>query len=110
MQGEEKRRFRRIDLHAPVRYQVRGAVDFDNTVSDDISEGGLAFNAFKFIPPSTPIMLEIDLLSRMLRPIGRVSWCQPLPHSNRNRLGVEFVEFNPSERNFLSDYISMKAS
>ncbi|MBN2831486.1 MAG: PilZ domain-containing protein [Candidatus Omnitrophica bacterium] len=108
MQREEKRRFRRIDLHTPVRYQIRGESDFDNTVSDNISAGGLAFNSLKFIPPSTAVMLEIGLLCRMLHPIGRVSWCQPLPHSNRNRLGVEFVEFSFSEKSFLSEYINIK--
>jgi hypothetical protein len=108
LQKEEKRRFRRVKLHTPVRYQIRGETDFNNTVSDNISEGGLAFNSLKFIPPSTTVMLEIGLFYRMLCPIGRVSWCQPLPHSDRNRLGVEFVEFSPPERSFLSDYINIK--
>jgi len=109
LQKGENRRFKRIDLRAPVRYQVRGRLDFDNGVSDNISEGGLAFSAIKFVPPSTPVMLEINLLQRMLCPIGRVSWCQPLPHSDRSRLGVEFVEFSSSDRDFLSDYINMKS-
>jgi c-di-GMP-binding flagellar brake protein YcgR len=105
---EEKRRFRRVDLHAPVRFQIRGLADFDNTVSEDISEGGLAFSAPNFIPPSTALMLEVNLLSRVLHPIGRVSWCQPFPHSTRNRLGVEFLEIDSSERGYLSDYINMQ--
>jgi hypothetical protein len=54
-------------------------------------------------------MLEISLLSKILHPIGRVSWCQPLPHSSRNRLGVEFLEFNSLEKKHLSDYIEMQA-
>lgn len=108
MQNKEKRRFQRVDLHSALRYQVRGAPSFDNAVSDNISEGGLAFNSLEFIPPSTPVMLEVNLLSRILHPIGRVSWCQPLPHSSRNRLGVEFLEFDSSERKYLSDYIGMQ--
>jgi len=105
---EEKRRFGRVNLHAPVRYQIRGVSEFDNTVSEDISVGGVAFNGFKFIPPATPLMLEINLLSKVLHPIGRVSWCQPLSHSNRNRLGVEFLELESSEKRYLSDYINMQ--
>jgi len=108
--NEEKRRFPRVDLHAALRYQVRGDREFDNAVSDNISEGGLAFNSLKFIPPSTPVMLEISLLSRILHPICRVSWCQPLPHSNRNRLGLEFLEFDLSERKHLKDYIGMQTA
>jgi Tfp pilus assembly protein PilZ len=109
LQNEEKRRFQRVDLRAALRYQIRGVSDFDNAISDNISEGGLAFNSLKFIPPSTPVMLEINLLSKILHPIGRVSWCQPLPHSNRNRLGVEFLEFDSSEKKYLSDYVDMQA-
>ena len=109
LEQEGKRRFKRVDLHAPVRFQVRGTPDFDNTISDNISEGGVAFNAFKFIPPQTPVMLEVNLLSKILHPIGRVSWCQPLPHSERSRLGIEFTEFDSLERNFLRDYVSMQS-
>jgi c-di-GMP-binding flagellar brake protein YcgR len=108
LQKEEKRRSQRVDLHAAMRYQVRGTPDFDNAITDNISEGGLAFNSLKFIPPATPVMLEVCLLSRILHPIGRVSWCQPLPHSNRSRLGVEFLEFESSEKKHLSDYIGMQ--
>jgi len=108
LEKEEKRRFQRVDLHTTLRCQVRGSADFDNSISDNISEGGLAFSSSKFIPPSTPVMLEIGLLSKILHPICRVSWCQPLPHSNRNRLGVEFLEFDSSEKKYLSDYIGMQ--
>ena len=109
MPSEEKRSFRRVNLHAALRYQVRGTPDFDNAISDNISEGGLAFNSLKFIPPSTPVMLEVNLLCKILHPVGRVSWCQPVAHSNRNRLGVEFLEFDSSEKKYLSDYIGMQA-
>ena len=108
MQKEEKRRFQRVDLHAALRYQVRGSPAFDSAIADNISESGLAFNSSKFIAPSTPVMLEESLLSRILHPIGRVSWCQPLPHSDRNRLGVEFLELDPFERKHLSDYIGIQ--
>lgn len=108
---EVKRRAPRIDLRAEMRYQVRGsASEFSNVISDNISTGGVAFGADKYIAPQTPLMLEIDVLSRVLRPVGRVAWCQPLPHSYRNRLGVEFLEMDPLEKNYLADYISMQTS
>ncbi len=106
----EKRRFRRVGLRAAIRYQVRGVPEFDNAVSEDISEGGLAFSGFKFIPPFTPVMLEINLLSKMLHPIGKITWCQALPHSDRNRLGVEFLELDSSEKSYLSNYINMQSN
>ncbi|MCX5706358.1 MAG: PilZ domain-containing protein [Candidatus Omnitrophica bacterium] len=103
-----KRQFSRIDLHAPLRYQVRGYAEFANAISDNVSLGGMAFNAHRFLAPETTIMLEVNLLSRILHPIARIKWCQPLPHSDRSRLGVEFLEFNQIEKNYLSDYIDMQ--
>lgn len=104
----EKRQFPRIDLHAPLRYQIRGSKHFDNAISANISLGGIGFINNLFIAPSTLLMLEIDIAAKILRPIGKVVFSSPLPHSNRNKLGIEFVEINPAEKNYLSDYINMK--
>jgi len=105
---EEKRRFPRIDFRTPIRYQIRGTSEFDNAISDNISIGGISFINSKFIAPVTPVMLEINVLSRILRPIGKIAWSSPLPHSNRNRLGIEFLELDSQEKNYLSDYIKMQ--
>lgn len=105
---EEKRLTPRIKLSTPLRYQIRGEPEFNTTVSDDISVGGLSFYESKFIAPKTPLNLEINVLSRILRPMGRVAWSSPLPHSDRYRLGIEFLEFNLKEKDYLSDYIDMQ--
>jgi hypothetical protein len=107
---EEKRRFPRVKLKSPVRYQIRGTSEFDNVVCDNISDGGIGFISNKFIPPSSLVMLEINVLARVLRPIGRIASSLPLPHSERNRLGVEFLEFENSEKNYLHDFIDMQLS
>lgn len=108
---ESRRRAQRVDLRAEMRYHVRGAAsEFFNAVSNNISTSGINFNANGYIAPQTPLMLEIDVLSRVLHPIGRVAWCQALPHSYRNSLGVEFLEMDPLEKNYLEDYINMQTS
>jgi len=105
---ENKRHSPRVRLKTPLHYQLRGRQEFENVVSDDISEGGLSFVGNRFIPSSTLLMLEINVLSRILRPIGRIAWSSPIPHSDRNRLGVEFVEVAPNEKHYLSDYVKMQ--
>jgi hypothetical protein len=107
-QEEEKRQSPRLNLHTPLRYQVRGNPQFDNAVSDNISSGGLSFITHSFIPPDTKVMLEFNVLSRVLRIISRVAWATPLPHSYRNRLGLEFLEAPAEDRDFLNDYINMQ--
>ncbi len=94
-----------------MRYHVRGdASEFANVISNNISIFGVSFNTHKYIAPQTPLMLEIDVLSRVLHPIGRVAWCQSLPHSDQRSLGVEFLEMDPLERHYLEDYIYMQTN
>ena len=104
----ENRCFPRIDFHSKLHYQIRGKPEFDTAITKDISCGGLRFINERFVPTSTPIMLEINVLNRVVRPIGRVAWSTPLPHSNRNQTGVEFVEFNILEKNYLKDFVNMQ--
>jgi hypothetical protein len=107
---EEKRQYPRLNLHTPLRYQVRGNPQFDNAVSDNISAGGLSFTTHSFIPPDTNMMLQFNVLSRVLRIIARVAWASPLPHSYRNRLGLQFLEAPAEDMEFLNDYINMQLS
>jgi hypothetical protein len=104
----ENRCFPRLEFHSKVRYQFRGKPDFDSGISRDISCGGLRLTNEQFIPTSTLVMLEINVLNRILRPVGKVAWSMPLAHSNRNQTGIEFVEFNTIERNYLKDFIDMQ--
>jgi len=105
---KEARCFPRIDLHSKIQYRVRGKPDFASALTNNISCGGLKFTNDGFIPTSTAVMLEINVLNRVLKPIGKVAWSTPLPHSNRNQTGIEFVEFNLSERRYLKDFIEMQ--
>ncbi len=105
---KENRIFPRVNFHSEIRYQIRGKPDFDNAVSNDISCGGLRLTNNRFIPASTLVMLEINVLNRVLRPIGKVAWSASQSHSNRNQMGIEFVEFNTIEQNYLKDFINMQ--
>ncbi|KPK98459.1 MAG: hypothetical protein AMJ95_04310 [Omnitrophica WOR_2 bacterium SM23_72] len=105
--SKEKRQSPRINLRTALRCQVRGEPRFASAISDNLSATGVSFTFDKFIAPTTPVMLEINLLSRVLRPFGRIVWNLPLPHSDRNRLGVQFTELNPIEKKYLADFIDM---
>jgi len=97
--------FPRIDSQVQFRYQLRGQPDFESAVASDISCGGLRFTSDRFIPTSTPVVLEINLLNRILKPIGRVAWSTPIPHSYRSQMGVQFTEFDGIEQKYLEDFV-----
>ncbi|MCM8780723.1 MAG: PilZ domain-containing protein [Candidatus Omnitrophica bacterium] len=107
MLAREKRRNPRLRVHLPLRYQIRGTPEYSNSLCEDISLGGLSFINDKFIAPSTPLKLEINVLSRILSPQARIAWAAPLAHSDRYRMGVEFLEISPQEKNYLSDYLDI---
>lgn len=104
----EKRRFPRIDLKTPIRCQIRGSGNSVNTVSRDLGLGGIGFVNHAFIPTNTYVNLEINLLSRIINPIGRIVRINSLPHTNKFNLGVEFTELELEQKKFLSDYIDMR--
>jgi hypothetical protein len=91
-----------------VRYQLRGKSVFDSGISRDISCGGLRLTNEEFIPASTLLMLEINVLNRVLKPVGKVAWSVPLAHSHRSQTGIKFVEFDIRQRGYLNDFINMQ--
>ena len=105
---EEKRRSPRIKLGIPLRYQVRGVPESRDVLSEDLSTGGLSFTVPNFIAPATYVMLELNILSKVLTSAGRVAWSVQIAHSDRYRLGIEFVELNPKERYYIGDYIDTR--
>ncbi|MCX5712714.1 MAG: PilZ domain-containing protein [Candidatus Omnitrophica bacterium] len=107
MPSENKRINSRINAHLSVRMQVRGRPDFKHTVSDNISVGGARLINDTFLPLNTALSLDLKIMNNVLHPAARVVWSQPLPHSDRYGLGVEFTQMSGVEEDFLSDYIDM---
>ncbi|HNX82110.1 MAG TPA: PilZ domain-containing protein [Candidatus Omnitrophota bacterium] len=106
----EKRRFPRIGFKFPLSYKIRGSCEFDQTIANDISCGGLSFVENRFLAPETRLMFEIKILDKVLHPIGRIAWANQLPHSNRYNLGVEFLEMEMDTRDYLCDFVDMQIS
>ena len=103
----ESRRSPRVRLTTPVRMQVRGSNLFNRTIGENVSESGLCLVNSEFVAPLTPVMLEIEVLSKVLHPIGKVVWATPYARANRYRLGAEFIEIEPQEKKFLTDFVNM---
>jgi hypothetical protein len=51
-------------------------------------------------------MLEINVFSRTLKAIGKVTRTEPLSHSYRNRIGLEFIELEKADKEYLADYVT----
>jgi len=104
----EKRRFPRITFKSPLRCQIRGDKEVNNVVSSDIGLGGLSCINDRFITPNTFINLELKILNRIINPIGKVIRSNPMPHSDKYQMGIEFLEIDFQQKKLLSDYINMQ--
>ncbi len=104
----ESRLSPRINFSGPLRCQVRGSQEITGTISEDLSASGVKFIAGKFIPPNTPVMLEINLLSKVVRPIAQIVWSMPFPRQEKFHLGAKFLEWDPQEKKSFSDFLNMR--
>ena len=105
---EEKRLFPRVSLRMPLRLNVRGKSEFYHALSSDISRGGVSFVNESFLSLHTVVDLQINMLSRIINPVGQVAWASAMPHSHRYRLGVQFQGLERQHVEFLRDFIDLK--
>ncbi|MBU0503357.1 MAG: PilZ domain-containing protein [Candidatus Omnitrophota bacterium] len=106
----EKRQHPRLKLAHPISFEIPGAGEINNALSNDISIGGIGFVNDRFIPMNTPLKLKINILSKVLNSVGMIKRSIPIPHSDRYYTGIEFKEFNLADRKYLNDYIQLKAA
>jgi c-di-GMP-binding flagellar brake protein YcgR len=107
---KEKRHSSRINFRNPLHFQILDTKEIGDTVTDNISLGGIGFISQKFLAPENAILLECNLFSRFFKTIGRIAWSSSLPHSDRYRVGVEFQKLEPKARKDLTDYMEISTA
>lgn len=97
---EEKRQYQRFEVKLPVRYQIMCTENFANTLTCDISAGGLRVLTEEFIAPETKLVLEINFVnsSHVINTSGKVIWSQSVPHTDRYESGISFLEMTQNDQ------------
>jgi len=92
--GSERRQFRRIKTSSPIEYRFLNSSRFTNSVTCDISEGGVSFIVDGPVPVGTHLHFEVKLKNRPqpIYGIARITWAAKEPYSPRYRIGLEFTE------------------
>lgn len=102
--NEERRKFPRVNIQYPIRYQV-DENDQRSGVMRDISESGISFHASHYYPPDTHLTFFINLeeFNMMIRVRGRVvrSWKDGENHYS----ALEILDISERERSILNQYI-----
>jgi len=89
--AKERRKFYRVNLDKPVRYEFKDPHHFGGCLSCDIGDGGIRVSINDFIPLNTELNLKIHLpYNRVVDRKGRVVWVEKFRFADRYQAGIEF--------------------
>lgn len=86
----DHRKFIRHPSDIPIEFAAADGSPAEAGQAQDVSFGGLAFQADHCPPPGTLIELRIPTVSPPFESLGRVMWCRCL--DGRYEVGVRFLE------------------
>ena len=111
---EERRRYKRIDSALSVRF--RNLRNNENPIleslSKNVSEGGVCFNSNQFISLACRMILEITLPTnpKPIRAISKVAWIRKLPAGDNYQVGNQFLEITKEDKQHISQFINQVLS
>jgi c-di-GMP-binding flagellar brake protein YcgR len=100
----ERRKFVRVYSDFPVQLKDMkpdAPVQIHNSLSQDLSEGGVQISSFYFYPVHSKMMVELHLNndSAAVKTMGKVVWVEQLPYQDVFKVGIEFSELSAFNQN-----------
>lgn len=105
----ERRKFTRWSFAEPVQIRRIDCRDTHGSLAKDIGLGGVSVIAARFIPLSTKVQIEGEVVRtrEYFTGMAKVAWIQKLPYSeDQYRLGLEFVEMTQDSRKVIGEYVA----
>ncbi|MBD3426870.1 MAG: hypothetical protein GF409_06525 [Candidatus Omnitrophica bacterium] len=107
----EKRKYPRVSTHIPVRYRKLGEPEGQmrtNTITKNISEGGIRFGAPEFISRACRLVLELDIpmINKPVKAISKVAWIRKDGERADYEVGNQFLEISRKDKELVSEYVS----
>jgi len=89
----EKRVASRILFDSPVRYYEKGAQRYSDTVAKDLSNSGIGFVSYEFLPKNSKIMCELrpPWHTEPIQALAEVIWISSQPYSEKFNIGARFL-------------------
>ena len=105
--SDERRSSQRFRAYLPVRLHRAHTPHIVETLTKDISLGGIRCISEAIFPVATEVSLEIVLStgSELLDLRGRTAWFRIVPHSEQFDVGIEFSDITPQNQRRLSAYL-----
>ncbi|MBU1087958.1 MAG: PilZ domain-containing protein [Candidatus Omnitrophica bacterium] len=109
----ERRKFVRVysDFPVQLRYMKPNApIQVHNSLSQDLSEGGMQLSSFYFYPVHSKMMVELFLNKDVapIKTVGKVVWVEQLPYQDIFKVGIKFSELSDFNQTCLRELIINK--
>ncbi len=107
---QERRKHPRVYASLPMQFREIG--EFDklprDTITKDLSQGGVRFSADKFLPVGNRLVVNIILESRSepLRSVVKIMWSKKQHFSDSYELGCQFVNLEEEARTRIGRFIA----
>lgn len=104
----ERRRFVRIPENSQISYEILSKPKIGNSITKDISQGGIRFFIYEFIPKNSllRIRLTIKKIPFSFEAPVKVIWIEEDPRHSRYEVGVEFTNISQEATDHLVSYIT----
>jgi len=109
----ERRKFVRMGSDFPVQLRhikPNAPMQVHNSLSQDLSEGGIQVSSFYFYPVHSKMMVELFLNTdaASVKTIGKVVWVEQIPYQDVFKVGIEFSGLSAFNQSCLRALISEK--
>ncbi|MBI4597973.1 MAG: PilZ domain-containing protein [Candidatus Omnitrophica bacterium] len=107
MSNGERRKTERVRTYHPVRIYKQREPKVVETLTKDVSAGGVRCVSPQLFPISSDLGVEMTLFKgeESLSVKGKAVWFRMLPHSDQFDLGISFLELSPQDKRRLSAYL-----
>ena len=107
MSGQERRSAPRVRAYHPVRLQKPNNPQVVETLTKDLSLGGIRCLSAAIFPVSSDVNVNLILSTgeESLSVKGRAVWFRMIPYSEQFDLGISFGMISPYNKRRLSVYI-----
>ena len=108
---QERRTAQRFRAYLPVRLRKQNTPQVVETLTKDLSTGGLRCVSPTLCPVATDVTVEL-MMSIGEEPLllrGKTAWFRAIPESEQFEFGVTFSEFSPQSKRRLSAYLERLA-
>lgn len=103
----ERRSSPRVPTYQPIRLQKSGAPSVVETLTKDLSAGGVRCLSMTLFPVSSDLSVELVLTAgeELLSVSGRAVWFRMIPHSDQFDVGISFESLTERNKRRLSAYL-----